>query len=121
MWREQLRREHGDFELELLELSMHPLEHFTSSCEKVCMLFDVDEGDLSSADMRCDPRRGVWDRDGAFVTLGAALTVRGERLAWQPSRNVHVLFTWLREVDFKRACPNLSLRKGMLQNSLLDD
>ena len=59
MWREQLRREHDDFELELLELSMHPLEHFTSSCEKVCMLFDVDENDLSSTNMRCDPRRGM--------------------------------------------------------------
>jgi len=38
---------------------MHPLEHFTSSREKVCMLFDVDEDDLSSSDMRCDPRRGM--------------------------------------------------------------
>ena len=52
--------------------------------------------------------------------LGAALTVRGERLAWQPSRNVNVLFTWLREVGIKRVCPNLSLRKIMLQNSLLE-
>ena len=83
------------------------------------MLFDVEEDDLASTEMRSDPGRGIRDRNGALVILRPTLAVRGERLARQPSRDVNVLFTWLREVDVKRVCLKMSKGKSMLNNSLL--